>query len=143
MSLVARGDWLSGLSLDDQLWHQSLIAYRRHQEVKWATGARASPDWAGVQQTDDDQVLLKLLGRGITNQSAFDRLFNASTRSMRFATVMGDHLWSLLERERLRVRNHLTFVVECQVTNPLSRAIILSVKCMTFASSLMNLWTWT
>ena len=57
---------LSGLSLDDQLWHQSLVAYRHHQEVECVTGARALPDWAGVQQTDDDQVLLKLLERGIT-----------------------------------------------------------------------------
>ena len=104
---------MSGLSLDDQLWHQSLVAYHRHQEVERATGARASPEWAGVQQTDDDQVLLKLLERGITDQSAFDKPFNASTRSMRFAAVMGDCLWSLLERERLQVRNHLTFVVEC------------------------------
>jgi len=134
---------LSGLSLDDQLWHQSLATYHCHQEVKWATGARASPDWADVQQTDNDQVLLKLLERGVTDQSAFDRPFNASTHSMRFTAVMGDRLWLLLERERLRVRNHLTFVVECQVTNPLSRAIILSTKCMTFASLLTNLWTRT
>ena len=130
---------MSGLSLDDKLWHQSLVAYCRHQEVKRATGARASPDWVGVQQTDDNQVLLKLLERGITDQSAFDRPFNVLTRSMRFAAVMGDCLWSLLERERLRVRNHLTFVVEYQVTNPLSRAIVLSVMLGIFTSSLMNL----
>jgi len=101
---------LSGLSLDDQLWHQSLATYCRHQEVERATGARVSPDWAGVQRTDDDQVLLKLLERGVTDQSAFDRPFDALTHSMCFAAVIGDHLWSLLERERLRVRNHLTFV---------------------------------
>ena len=134
-----RGDWLSGLSLDDQLWHQSLVAYRRHQEVERVTGARALPDWVGVQQTDDDQVLLKLLERGITDQSAFDRPFDVSTCSMCFAAVMGDCLWLLLERERLQVRNHSTFAVECQVTNPLSRVIVLSVKLMIFASLLMNL----
>jgi len=101
---------LSWLSLDDQLWHQCLATYRRHQEVERATVARASPDWVGVQQTDDDRVLLRLLDRGISDQSAFDRPFDASTRLMRFAAVMGDRLWSLLERERLRVRNHSTFV---------------------------------
>jgi len=83
---------LSGLSLDDQLWHQSLVTCRRHQEVERATGARASPGWAGVQQTDDNQVLLKLLERGINDQSAFDKPFDALTCSMRFAAVMGDRL---------------------------------------------------
>ena len=106
---------MSWLSLDDQLWHQCLATYRRHQEVERATGARASPDWAGVQQTDDDRVLLRLLDRGISNQSAFNRPFDASTCSMRFAAVMGDRLWSLLERERLQVRNHSTFVCLCQM----------------------------
>ena len=134
-----RGDWLSGLSLDDQLWHQSLVAYHHHQEVKRATGARASPDWAGVQQTDVDQVLLKLLERGITNQSAFDRPFDVSMCSIHFVAVMGDCLWLLLERERLQVRNHSTFVNECQVTNPRSKAIVLSAKFGIFASLLMNL----
>jgi len=130
---------LSWLSLDDQLWHQCLATYCRHQEVERATGACASSDWAGVQQTDDDMVLLRLLDRGISDQSAFDRPFDVSMRLMRFAAVMGDRLWSLLERERLRVRNHSTFVVECLVTNPRSRAIVLSAKFMIFASSLMNL----
>jgi len=53
-SVDHRREWLSWLSLDDQLWHQCLATYHRHQEVERATGARASPDWAGVQQTDDD-----------------------------------------------------------------------------------------
>ena len=65
------------MSLDDQLWHQCLATYRCHQEVEQATGARASPDWAGVQQTDDDRVLLRLLDRGISDQSGFDRPFDA------------------------------------------------------------------
>jgi len=64
---VVRGDWLSGLSLDNQIWHQSLLTYHHHQEVERATGAQASPDWVGVQHTDDDQVLFKLLERGVTD----------------------------------------------------------------------------
>jgi len=88
------------LSLDDQLWHQALLTSRCHQEVERATGARASPDWAGVQQTDDDQVLLKLLERRITNQLVFNKPFDVLTCSMCFTAVMGDCLWSLLERKR-------------------------------------------
>ena len=95
---------MSGLSLDDQLWHQSLLTYHRHQEVEWATRAWALSNWVGVQHTNDDQVLLKLLERSITDQSVIDKPFDASTHSMRFVAVMGDRLWSLLEREQLRVR---------------------------------------
>ena len=51
-----------------------------------------------------DKNFYRLVRRGILDQSAFDRPWDASTRSMRYSAVLGDRLWEMVNFEREKVR---------------------------------------
>ena len=86
------------LSVDDQLWAQSIISARYlHASRK------------GREMNFDERALYRLMILGLTDSTEADRPFPSSTRSMRFASCMGDHLWALLEQERARVSSQLYF----------------------------------
>jgi FtsZ-binding cell division protein ZapB len=57
----------------------------------------------------EERALYGLLTLGLTDRTEGDRPFPSSTRSMRFASCMGDHLWALLEQERARVSSQRYF----------------------------------
>src|ERR1700753_1876479 len=48
-------------------------------------------------------VIQGMTSLGIYNWDKVERLFNASTRAMRYTAVLGDHLWSLAKKEQERV----------------------------------------
>ena len=91
--LGVRGDWLGSASLDDQLWHQAMIVDRRQTLVH---RDRVS--------TQDEKILMYLIERGVIDHSAFDQKNAAATRAMRHSAAMADRLWSMLDKEKEKVR---------------------------------------
>ena len=74
------------------MYHGSLVAFHKNQLDR---------------RTDDmplnDVALYHLLNIGAQDMDAVDKLWDASTRSMQFATCLGDRLWSMITREQNRV----------------------------------------
>jgi len=91
-------DWynhyLGSLSMDDDLWHQSLVA-ARHNQQRFG-GVNALPP--------TDRNLLYLFNLGLYDPDDSDGKWAAAIRGMRYAGVIGERLWSLIEMERARVR---------------------------------------
>ena len=87
-----RRDWLGGLTLDDQLFHQSLVSLRRLDEVH-----------RGHVQPYSEYAFLHLVRRGLVDQEEADRPWDASTRSMRYSATLADRRWEMVVRERSRV----------------------------------------
>lgn len=54
----------------------------------------------------DDHDLWRLLKMGLEDPRPEDRPMDASTRSMRYAAIVGDRIQSNVEFERARVSNH-------------------------------------
>ena len=89
--------WVSGATLDDQLWHQSLVM-----------------DWVlellhGSEQGPNDAMMWTLLCWGIIDASIVDKPWNGSTQSMRYLAVLVGRLWGLLAGERTRVSLYSLF----------------------------------
>ena len=51
----------------------------------------------------NDTALYHLINVGVRNMDAIDKPWDASTRSMRYAACLGDHLWTMISREQNRV----------------------------------------
>ena len=80
------------LSTDDQVFKGGLVAYTRNQK-----------DRASLMMPHNDRALWHLINLGAGDMPAIDKPWDASTRSMRFATSLADRLWVMLDRERARV----------------------------------------
>ena len=80
------------LSVNDLVYHGSLVAFHKNKLDR---------------QVDDmplnDMVLYHLLNIGSWDMDAVDKLWDASTCSMWFATCLGDCLWTMIIREQNRV----------------------------------------
>ena len=92
-----RGVFLPGCTLDDRLWHHAMVTDR------YMAGIRRS----GVRRPNDEKALYQLIQDGITDASDLDKPRSSSTRSMRYAAVMADRLWAIVEREKRRVSSSL------------------------------------
>ena len=68
------------------------MAYTRNQK-----------DWVSLAMPHNDWALWHLINLGAGDTPAIDKPWDASTRSMRFATSLADRLWVMLDRERVRV----------------------------------------
>lgn len=84
--------WWWNLSLDDQIWLQTINSYRYVEKR-----------WRNHDMTDDESVLFKLLHRGFTDATTEDRPFPMATRSMRFSSCVAERLWGLIDRDRKQV----------------------------------------
>ena len=80
------------LLTDDQVYKGGLVAYTRNQK-----------DRASLAMPHNNRALWHLINLGAGDMPAIDKPWNASTRSMQFATSLADHLWVMLYRERARV----------------------------------------
>ena len=80
------------LSTDDQVYKGGLVAYTRNQKHR-----------ASLAMPHNDRALWHLVNLGAGDMPTVDKLWDASTRSMRFATSLADRLWVMLERERTMV----------------------------------------
>ena len=89
--------WLDGATLDDHLWFLSICTSR-------SQGLRLH---GGLPQAD--RWLWKILQLGYIDGRTADRPWGASTRSMRYAAILGDRLQANIEVERERVSTtHVT-----------------------------------
>src|ERR1700739_625623 len=95
MDFAKRG-FLDYCTWDDRLWHLCLVTYRN----QWL-------ERRGRHKNSDEGVLFKLLQMGTSDplsvQGFTDHPGDEAVRGIRFATAMGDRLWSLLEAEQERV----------------------------------------
>ena len=83
--------WVPGATIDDQLWHQSLVVDRVLESLR---GSHPGPN---------DDMMWTLIQRGILDMDSDDTPWDSSTRSMRYSAVVGCRLWGLLAGERTRV----------------------------------------
>ena len=87
-----RNEYNPYLSTDDQVYKGGLVAYTHNQK-----------DRASLAMPHNDRALWHLINLGAGDMPAVDKPWDASTRSMRFATSLADHLWVMLDREHARV----------------------------------------
>ena len=83
--------WVAGATLDNQLWHQALVMDRVLELLR------------GSKQGPNNAMMWMLLHRGVIDANVVDKLWDRSTRSMRYLAVLVRRLWGLLVGERTRV----------------------------------------
>ena len=81
------------LSTNDQVFKGGLVASTCNQK-----------DRASLTMPHNDRALWHLINLGAQDMPLVDKPWDASTRSMRFATSLADCLWVMLDREHARVR---------------------------------------
>jgi hypothetical protein len=77
---------------EDKLWVWSMGTARHLEETR-----------AGLPPTTSAAQIWRLLHFGVYDWSQENKPWESSTRAMRYASVLGDRLWSALETERIRV----------------------------------------
>jgi len=93
--LLYRWGTYDGGHLDDQLWVLAMSSARYCDEVRRGIDK--------LKRTADDHVLWRMIRQGVLDHSDSDKRWDSSTRAMRHSAIIGDWLWSLLDRERDRV----------------------------------------
>ena len=78
--------------MDDLVYHGSIVAFHKNQLDRRANDMPLN-----------DVALYHLLNVGSQDMDAVDKPWDASTHSMRFATCLGDRLWTMIAREQNRV----------------------------------------
>ena len=68
--------WLLGATLDDQLWHQSLVMDHVLESL------------CGLEQGPNDMMMWTLLHHSIIDASVVNKPWNRSTQSMRYSAVL-------------------------------------------------------
>ena len=89
--------WVSGATLDDQLWHQALVMDHVLESLH------------SLEQGPNDVMMWTLLRQGIVDASVVDKPWNGSTWSMRYLAMLMGRLWGLLAGERTQVSLHPSF----------------------------------
>ena len=89
--------WVTGATLDDQLWHQALVMDRVLESLH------------GSKQGPNDAMMWMLLRWGVIDASVIDKPWSGSTQSMRYLAVLIGRLWGLLAGERTQVSLHSLF----------------------------------
>ena len=87
------------LSVDDLVYHRSLVAFHKNQL-----------DRRAEDMPLNDMALYHLLNVGVQDMDAIDKPWDASTCSMHFVTCLGDHLWTMVTRESHRICAFCFFV---------------------------------
>ena len=78
--------------MDNPNHHGSLVAFHKNQ-----------PDCHANDMPLNDVALYHLLNVSAHNMDVMDKPWDTSTCSMRFATCLGDRLWTMVTREQNRV----------------------------------------
>ena len=100
------------LSVDDLVYHGSLVVFHKNQL-----------DHRVEDMPLNDVALYHLLNVGGRDMDAIDKPWDASTRSMRFTTCLGDCLWTMITREQNQV-GVFCFFDWLKKLNMLSRLIV-------------------
>ena len=88
------------LSVDDLVYHGSLVAFHKNQLDRRADNMPLN-----------DMALYHLINVGVHDMDAIDKLWDTSTRSMCYAACLGDRLWIMITREQNRVGVFCFFVL--------------------------------
>ena len=80
------------LSVDDLVYHGSLVAFHKNQLDRRADDMPLN-----------DTALYHLINIGVCDMDVVDKPWDASTHSMRYAACLGDRLWTMITREQNRV----------------------------------------
>ena len=86
------------LSVDDLVYHGSLVAFHKNQLDRRANDMPLN-----------DTALYHLINVGVRDMDAIDKPWDASTRSMHYAACLGDRLWTMITREQNRVSGFCFF----------------------------------
>jgi len=78
--------------MDDNLWCQAM-----------STGQFLKDHQRGKSMNGDERVLWSMICLGILDKEGIDKPWDASTRSMRHSAMIGDRLWSMIEKEQHQV----------------------------------------
>ena len=89
--------WVSGVMLDNQLWHQALVMDCILESL------------CSSKQSPNNVMMWTLLCHGVIDASVVDKPWNGSTQSMRYLAVLVGCLWGLLTGERTRVSLYPSF----------------------------------
>ena len=87
------------ISTNDQVYKGGITAYTCNQK-----------DWAFLAMLHNNWALWHLINLGAQDMPTIDKPWDASTRSMRFATCLADRLWVMLDREHARVSFYQHFL---------------------------------
>jgi len=105
--------------LNDRLWVQAMSTARYMDEVRRGN-LRSGPD---------ESILWRMIRCGVLDHSEEDKVWDSSTRAMRQSAVIGDRLWSLIEKEQEKVLLlFLLSVVERRI-EVVPRMIVWSANC--------------
>ena len=88
------------LSVDDLVYHGSLVAFHKNQLDRRADNMPLN-----------DTALYHLINVGVRDMDAIDKLWDASMCSMCYAACLGDCLWTMISREQNRVCVFCFFVL--------------------------------
>ena len=80
------------LSVDDLVFHGSLVAFHKNQLDRRADDMPLN-----------DTALYHLINVGVRDMDVVDKPWDASMRSMRYVACLGDRLWTMVTREQNRV----------------------------------------
>ena len=78
--------------MDNLVFHGSLVAFHKNQLDRRADDMPLN-----------DIALYHLINVGACDMDASDKPWDALTHSMRYATCLGDRLWTMIAREQNRV----------------------------------------
>ena len=88
------------LSVDDLVYHGSLVAFHKNQLDRRADNMPLN-----------DTALYHLINVGARDMDAVDKPWDTSTRSMCYTACLGDRLWTMITREQNRVGGFCFFVL--------------------------------
>ena len=97
-----RKDYPDSLSLDDELWSLAMRSYLFLEE-RYPRGEPLPVE---------KHILVKVMRRGLLDPDSEDRPFHGSTRAMRYAACLSDHLLALVEDERTRSEQLLDLFID-------------------------------
>src|SRR5882762_1839319 len=115
--------WEDSLSMDDQLWAQTMATNRL------LTERRLDRINQNKSLPVEERGLVHLLSLGTLDRSAQDRPWDASTRSMRYTAATSSRLWMMLVNERDRVRRWPVQSLLFGLTLSVFRVIVWNESC--------------
>jgi len=91
--------------LDNQLWVLAMSTVRYLDETRC--------NIREMRNTAEDAILWRMICRGVIDHDDKDKRWDSSTCAMRHSAIIGDRLWTLVDREHDRVSLSVIFLSCC------------------------------
>ena len=101
--------WVPGVTIDDQMWHQSLVIDCVLELLR------------GSEQGSNDVMMWMLLQWGILDPANQDKVWDSTVCCIQYLAVIGCCLWGLLAGERTRIslcQGHSTLTLPVHYSAP-------------------------